>query len=91
MGYQYTGDTLQDALDNTVANSFVENEILSSQADGTATVFTVASSYTSGSMKVYQNGLRALKGTDYTETDSTSFTFTDVPDSADTVVVDYRV
>lgn len=91
MCYQYSGDTLQDALDNTVANNFVENENLSSQADGTATVFTVASSYVAGSIKVYHNGLRALKDTDYNETDSTSFTFTDIPDSSDTIVVDYRV
>lgn len=79
------------ATKNYVDSRFVENENLSPQADGTATIFTVANSYTSGSMKVYHNGLRALKDTDYSETDSTSFTFSDIPDSSDTVIVDYRV
>ena len=78
------------ATKNYVDSKFVENENLSPQADGTATVFVVGS-YVAGSIKVYHNGLRALKDTDYSETDSPSFTFSDIPDSSDTVIVDYRI
>lgn len=69
---------------------FIDNENLSATADGTVTIFATTQSYANNSIKVYWNGLRALKGTDYNETDSTSFTFTTAPDATDNILVDYQ-
>ena len=94
------GDIIQDRIETAIydgtnfqhisVKKSIENENLSGQADGTATVFTTVNPYIASSIKVYHNGLRALRITDYTETDSTSITFTDIPYNGDTIVVDYR-
>jgi hypothetical protein len=59
--------------------------------DGTNLVFTVANPFKPGTTAVYLNGLREFSGDAYTETTSTSITFSDPPFSGDTIRIDYIV
>lgn len=59
--------------------------------DSSNKVYTLASSFISGSTRVYINGIRLTPGAnyDYVETGTNQVTFTNAPDSGDLITVDY--
>ena len=71
---------------------FVSNESLTSQITpgGGAQVFTLASSYVVGSVKLYISGLRKTITTDYTETGADEITIASTPAVATPILVDYQ-
>ncbi len=68
---------------------FIMHEIPTPATDGSQKVFTVANAYVSGLLEVYLDGLLQIKDTDYSETTSTTFTFTNAPASDENVRVNY--
>jgi hypothetical protein len=62
----------------------------SGSINGVNDTFTTPTSYASGSLAVFLNGLRQLITTDYAETDSTTITFVDPPLTGDTLWTIYR-
>jgi len=64
-------------------------EDLTSYINGERTVFTVANSYEGGTLRVYWNGQRQVRGETFTETTSTTFTTTFIPLTGDFLIVDY--
>lgn len=69
----------------------VTEEDLSNQVDGANLAFTLASTFVTGTVKVYLNGLRQQKGAgkDYNETGSNEITFSIAPEIGDILLVDY--
>lgn len=57
--------------------------------NGVNTVFTTATAYRTGTLRVYVNGIRQ-KTSYFSETTSTTFTFTTAPSTGDEVLVDYE-
>jgi hypothetical protein len=68
---------------------FVFHETPTPATNGSQVIFTVASAYVSGLLEVFLDGLLQTKNTDYTETNSTSFTFVIAPDSDESLRVNY--
>jgi hypothetical protein len=66
----------------------VFGELLSGAIDGVNTVFTTGMAYRPNTTAVYLNGLRE---SDYSETASTTITFTDPPLGGDTIRIDYVI
>ena len=64
-------------------------EDLTSDINGERTVFTVANSYEGGTLRVYWNGQRQVRGESFSETTSTTFTTTFVPVLGDYLIIDY--
>lgn len=64
-------------------------EDLTSDINGERTVFTVANSYEGGTLRVYWNGQRQVRGETFSETTSTTFTTTFTPVSGDFLIIDY--
>ena len=64
-------------------------EDLTSDINGERTVFTVANSYESGTLRLYWNGQRQVRGETFSETTSTTFTTTFVPVVGDFLIIDY--
>ena len=64
----------------------VLGEIPTGLVNGSNTVFTTSQTYRSASTAVYLNGLREFH---YTETSSTTITFSTAPGSGDDVRIDY--
>lgn len=62
---------------------------LTSQIDGSTTVFTVPEVYTAGSLRVYYNGVRQVASVTFTETTTTTFTLNFTPISGDYLTIDY--
>lgn len=62
---------------------------LSSQVNGSNTVFTVPEAYQTGSIRVYWNGVRQIVNETFTETSSTTFTTSFTPQNGDYITVDY--
>tara|TARA_R100000406_G_scaffold58618_1_gene40518 strand:+ start:298 stop:549 length:252 start_codon:yes stop_codon:yes gene_type:complete len=62
---------------------------LTSQIDGSTTVFTVPEAYASGSLRVYWNGVRQVVTVTWTETTSTTFTTQFTPQDGDYLTIDY--
>jgi hypothetical protein len=62
---------------------------LTSQVNGSRTVFTVPSSYQANSLRVYYNGVRQESGNGYSETSSTTFTLAFTPENGETISIDY--
>lgn len=56
-------------------------------ANGSRTVFTLIAPYIAGTLEVFVSGLLATKGTDYTETDPDTGTFTFASPPADSVPI----
>lgn len=77
--------------DDFFNTSIVDNEVPGGLVNGSNTVYTVASPYRTGTLKVYKNGIR-LKGggADYTAT-STGFTMITAPASGAVMLVDYEI
>lgn len=66
------------------------DEIPTGAVNGVNALFTVSEAYLTTSLKVYLNGIRQTKPTDYTETSATTFTFVTPPTTGDLVRVDYQ-
>ena len=62
---------------------------LTSQVNGSRTVFTVPEVYTAGSLRVYWNGVRQVVNETYTETTNTTFTLSFTPQNGDYITIDY--
>lgn len=79
-------------LNNNIGtSSFVSNETPGGAINGSNTAYTTASSYQTGSLKVYLNGQRLIGGgADYTETAS-GFTMAYAPATGDLLRVDYAI
>lgn len=63
---------------------------LSSQIDGTKTVFTVPANYKANSLRVYYNGVRQESSNGYSETSSNTFTTTFIPQVGESLSIDYQ-
>ena len=62
---------------------------LTSQIDGEKTIFIVPEVYTSGSLRVYYNGIRQVLNVTFTETTTTTFTLNFIPESGNYLTIDY--
>jgi len=79
--YEYSGNSL------TTAN-FVFNETPSGTINGTNATFTLANTPTSGTVRIYLNGLRQKLTTQYTLSGGT-ITMLNIPGTGDDLIVDY--
>lgn len=70
------------------ASNFVFNETPSGTVNGSNTVFTLANTPTSGTVRVYLRGLRRKLTTEYTIS-GTTLTFVTAPLTGDFIIVDY--
>ncbi len=72
-------------------SKLITEEDLSSQADNSTIIFTIANNYVVGTMKLFLNGLRIQKGAvkDYVETAPNQVTFVVAPLVGDIVLADY--
>lgn len=71
--------------------TLVQNEVPGGSINGTNTAFTTASTFVTGSLRVYLNGQRLVAGgADYTE-GTQAFTMAYAPLTSDILVVDYNV
>lgn len=76
------------------SNSFITEESPTGTINGTNKVFTtVNNTYVANSLEIYLNGLKQLRGTDYTETTPSSgtFTFVTAPLTGDIIRVNYQL
>jgi len=73
----------------SVISGKLVKENLSSQANGSATSFTVSQNYESNSMRVYWNGQRQIQGETFTETSSNTFQTTFTPAGDGAISVEY--
>lgn len=71
------------------AGTFVEGEVPSGTMNSSNTIFTIANTPISGSLKVYWGGQKLRVNVGYTLS-GTTLTLTNPPDSGDTLEVDYR-
>jgi len=72
--------------------SIVENETPGGSINSSNTSFTAAASMVSGSLKVYQNGVRLSGGgVDFTQGSGTAFTMVTAPTTGDILLIDYKV
>jgi hypothetical protein len=71
----------------------VYNEVMTGTIDGSNKIFTTATAFATGKLRVYLNGVRQILGDDYTVTDVDEITFTFAPKAApgnpDVVTCDY--
>jgi hypothetical protein len=78
-----------------IASDHVFNETPTGTINGTNKIFTTASVFVAGTLRVYLNGQRLVEGAteDYEETDTDEITMADAPKSApgnpDVIIVDY--
>jgi hypothetical protein len=79
-------------VDNLGTTSLVQGETPGGSINGSNTAFTTASTFASGSLRVYLNGQRltAGSGNDYVEV-TQGFTMQYAPATGDVLVVDYNV
>lgn len=83
---------LKDQILAQVETTDVSGDTLSGLVNGSNQVYTVSNgSYTTGKLVVYRNGVRQLKGTDWSETDPSAgtFTFATAPLTGDTIEAQY--
>lgn len=72
------------------SSAFVDGETPSGLVNDSNTVFTIASTPVTGSVKVFKNGMRQKVTSDYTIS-GTTITFVVAPETGDTLLVDYRI
>ena len=70
--YTVSGGVAHVATTGVAATTFTTSE--TTVATQGQTAFTVSAGYTNGFVDVYQNGVRLITGTDYTQTDSNTIT-----------------
>ena len=81
---------LEDAINLVPPTAnFIKHETPTPATDGAQLIFTTTNDYTSGTLEVFLDGLLQIKDTDYTETTSTTFTFTVAPDANEVLRVGY--
>lgn len=71
--------------------NIVTGEVPTGSINGSNLVFTLASTYNTGSTMVYLNGIRCELGLDYTETTGHTITFSTAPSTGDDLRVDYVI
>ena len=73
------------------SETIVTEEVPSGLVNGSNTTFTIANTPTSGSVKLYRNGIRLKSGAgnDYTIT-TVTITTAQAPESGDVLLADYR-
>lgn len=69
-------------------SNFVTAEIPSGSINSSNTAFTLANAPTSGTVKIFRNGLRQIAGTDYTIS-GTAITYLYAPTTGDSLIIDY--
>ena len=81
---------VQDTSGTLSPSNFVFDETPSGSINGSNVTFTIASTPTAGTVRVFLNGMRQKSGAgnDYTITTNT-ITFTTAPVSGDVIIVDY--
>jgi len=74
-----------------IPSETVDNDIPVGDIDGVNTTFSTTFDYTSGSLKVYLNGLRQKSGlgNDYIESGSNGLVMNVPPEIGDVLIVDY--
>ena len=72
-----------------VSGSFADDETPTGAVNGTNPTFTIANTPTSGTLKVYEGGVRKLQTIDWSLS-GTTITFTYNPPNGSYVRVDYR-
>ncbi len=70
-------------------SDIIDQETPTPAPDGAQTVFTTLSAYRTGTLKVYRDQAKLIRGVDYTETSSTTYTMTVAPDSDENLRHDY--
>lgn len=72
-------------------SKYITEEDLSPQITGANTQFTLSNNYTTGTIRVFLNGLRQQSGVskDWVEVAPNIIEFTDAPDIDDLILVDY--
>jgi len=78
-----------EALSALDASRFVKHETATPATDGATTVFTVANAYEAGTLEVFRDQSVMLKGVDFTETTSTTFTMIIAPDADEVLWANY--
>lgn len=85
--------SLADANEGVTLAQHVYNEVMTGTIDGSNKIFTTATVFATGKLRVYLNGVRQILGDDYTVTDTDEITFTFAPKGApgnpDIVTCDY--
>lgn len=76
-------------ISNGVVVNFADSEVPSGTLNGSNVTFTVVNTPTSGSLKLFKNGLRMKPGLDYTISVAT-ITFLFTPQVGDILLCDYR-
>lgn len=69
----------------------VVGEVPAGAINGVNMVYTVAHPYTAGTVGMFLNGLRGVRGGDFAETPPNQITLTFAPQPGDSVLVDYFV
>lgn len=72
-----------------LADLMVYNETPTEVPDGAIVNFTTVEAYETGTLRVYLDGIRMQKGTDWIEVNPTTYQFTTAPSAGMIVVVDY--
>lgn len=84
-----TAKTITDII-GMGTSSLVRNEVPSGSVNSSNTAFTTAAAFQTGSLRVYQNGIRLKAGgVDFTE-GTQGFTMVVAPVTGDTLLVDYE-
>lgn len=79
-------------INNIGTNSIITDETPTGSVNGSNTAYTSARPYIAGSLEIYINGLKQIRGTDYTETtpSTSAFTMTVAPITGDSVRINYQ-
>jgi len=85
--------SLSDANEGVTLAQHIYNEVMTGTIDSSNQVFTTATDFASGKLRVYLNGVRQILRDDYAVTDNDEITFTFAPKAApgnpDIVTCDY--
>ena len=79
-------------VDNTWGGADqVFNEVPAGLINSSNTIYTTASNFTTGTTRIYLNGLRQTLTSDYTESALNEITFIVAPTTGDTLILDYQL
>jgi hypothetical protein len=68
----------------------VFNEVPTGAINTSNTIYTTANNFSTGTTRVYLNGVRQILSVDYTETGADEITFTAAPFTGDSLIIDYQ-
>ncbi len=88
------GKPIQVSFPSTLTGQLLSGDIVHQETpapmpDGVVTVFTVANASRPGTLQIFRDQSVLLRGIDYEETTSTSFTLTKAPDSDEALRASY--